>query len=631
MPKLVIKEGPGKGDAFELSEEEVNIGRDAGNTIRLADRTVSRYHARIFYGDGACCVSDLDSHNGTMVNGERVSRRRLKHTDEIRLGNVVFLFLEDEVTNMDMLLEGYEREPEITQAIDFEEDRPFEGATEGSRSELITSNQRLLALTELAQKAAPIRSLPSLFDLVIDSMNQTLEPDRVVPIVRQEDGSLLPYVRAESGFGRGLESAGISKRLVEQSLEKGVAALSQKPATKKVSGGTVPDPDRTTSVMCAPLGGRQPLGVLYCDRIEHPEKYVRSDLQYLCSVAAQVGVAMENIRAYEEVAARARTLEREVEGQYNLVGQSPGMKKVYEFIRKAAPTDASVLICGESGTGKELVARAIRYNSNRSDGPLETLNCAAMSQTLIESELFGHVKGAFTGAINDRPGRFELAHKGTIFLDEIGALPLDCQTKLLRVLETGTVRRVGDVKDRQVDARVIAATNEDLEKAREEGRFREDLFYRLDVLRKDLPPLRERGTDIELLARHFLSRFQEKTGKPIEGFAPEVLEIFRRYEWPGNVRELKNVVERMVIMGDEEVLSAGLLPAEIRREHGPMVGEEPAPSEPEELRSLDELEREHVYRVLRSTEGNKKQAAEILGVDRSTLYARLKRYAGEEQ
>jgi Nif-specific regulatory protein len=631
MPKLVIKEGPGKGDAFKLSEEQVSIGRDAGNTIRLADRTVSRCHARILYSDGGCYVSDLDSHNGTIVNGERVSRCQLKHTDEIRLGNVTLLFLEDEVTNMDVLLEGYEREPEITQAIDFEEGQPLEGAVEGSRSELITSNKRLLALTELAQQAATIRSLPTLFDVVIDSMNQTLDPDRVVPIVRQEDGSLLPYVRAESGFGKGLESAGISKRLVEQSIEKGVAALSQKPALKEVSGGTVPDPERITSTMCAPLGGRKPLGVLYCDRIERREKYVRSDLQYLCSVAAQVGVAMENIRAYEEVAARARTLEREVEGQYNLVGQSSQMEEVYEFIRKAAPTDASVLICGESGTGKELVARAIRYNSNRSDGPFETLNCAAMSQTLIESELFGHVKGAFTGAINDRPGRFELAHKGTIFLDEIGALPLDCQTKLLRVLETGTVRRVGDVKDRQVDARVIAATNEDLEEAREQGRFREDLFYRLDVLRKDLPPLRERGNDIKLLARHFLSLFQEKTGKPIEGFAAEVLQIFHAYQWPGNVRELKNIVERMVIMCENAVLSPELLPPEIRREQGEVPAAAPAAREPEQLRSLDELEKQHIYRVLRSTEGNKKRAAEILGVDRSTLYARLKRYEEQDE
>ena len=339
---------------------------------------------------------------------------------------------------------------------------------------------------------------------------------------------------------------------------------------------------------------------------------------------------MESIRAYEKVAARARTLEREVEGQYNLVGQSPQMQKVYKFIRKAAPTDASVLICGESGTGKEMVARAIRYNSKRSDGPFETLNCAAMSQTLIESELFGHVKGAFTGAVNDRPGRFELAHNGTLFLDEIGALPLDCQTKLLRVLETGTIRRVGDVKDRQVEVRVIAATNEDLDAARDEGRFREDLFYRLDVLRTDLPPLRKREGDIERLTQHFLSRFQKKVGKPIDGLAPEVLELFRLYDWPGNVRELKNVVERMVIMSEDETLGSDLLPQEIRGYDVQETAEEQATADPEEMPSLDEMEKRHIQRVLKSTGGNKKRTAEILGVDRSTLYARLKRYADEE-
>ncbi|MBS3764066.1 MAG: sigma-54-dependent Fis family transcriptional regulator, partial [Planctomycetes bacterium] len=370
--------------------------------------------------------------------------------------------------------------------------------------------------------------------------------------------------------------------------------------------------------------------VIYCDRVGRKDRYQRSDLQYLCSVAAQVAVAMENIRAYEDVADRARSLESEVEGQYNLVGQSPEIKEVFEFIRKAAPTDAGVLICGESGTGKELVARAIHYNSKRGDGPFEAVNCAAMSQTLIESELFGHLKGSFTGAVNDRPGRFELAHEGTIFLDEIGALPLECQTKLLRVLEMGTLRRVGDVKDRKVDVRVIAATNEDLDKAKEEGSFREDLFYRLDVLRADLPTLRDRGDDIELLAQHFLREFSEKTGRTIRGFDPEVLNVFRDYRWPGNVRELKNVVERMVIMCEDDVLGPDLLPAELRGRQAVAIPQPGGEKMPEALESLGELEKNYIKEVLRKTDGNKKKTAEILGIDRSTLYAKLKKYAEED-
>ncbi|MFW6044701.1 MAG: sigma 54-interacting transcriptional regulator [Planctomycetota bacterium] len=629
MAELVIKQGPGKGDEFELSARQMRIGRDEENDIRLADRTVSRFHARLVEQEDRWEVSDLDSHNGTMVNGVRVRRAELNHTDEIRLGNVVMIFLEDEVTDINVLADFSGDEPEVTEAIDVEPEKSPHEPEGDSRQELLTSNRRLLALTELARDAMTKRSLPSLFDTVIDSLNDTLQPDRVVPIVRQDDGSLLPYIRRKSGFVSGLESAGISGALVKQSLKREVAALSQKPARKQVNGEDVPDENNVSSIMCVPFGVDGPQGVLYCDRVETPGQYDREDLQYLCSVAAQVGVAVDNIHDYEKVAARARTFEKEVTGQYNLVGESEEMQRIYEFIEKAAPADAGVLICGESGTGKELVARAIRYNSPRSDGPFETVNCAAMSRTLVESELFGHVEGAFTGAVNDRPGRFELAHEGTLFLDEIGALPPDCQSKLLRVLETDKVRRVGDVKDREVDVRVVAATNKDLETAKKEGAFREDLYYRLDVLRTDLPPLRERGDDIVRLARHFLDRFQEKTGKVIEGYSDEVLHLFQKYDWPGNVRELKNVVERMVIMCEGDTLEAHLLPPELRAQGPGGDGMQSVGVEPDELPPLKEVEKEHIYRVLRSTEWNKKKAAEILGVDRSTLYARLNRYEDE--
>jgi len=626
MPKLLVKEGPGRGDVFELSDKDVRIGRDAENNLRLADRAISRFHARITRRGGAWYVCDLDSHNGTLVNGERVRRRKLEHADEIRVGNVLLMFLEDDVTDVDALIQAEEAGPEITQTIDLDESTRFEGIGGATRAELITSSQRLIALTELAQAAASVRSLPTLFDLVIESVNRTLSPDRVVPIVRQPDGTLLPYIRAKSGFDRGLEAAGISKRIVEHCLQKGVAVLSRRPLPPGQGRRRDRDaPPRITSALCSPLIGRMTYGVIYCDRVDRPDSYARADLQYMCSLAAQVAVAMENIRAHEDAAALARHLGTEVESEYDLFGQSAAIKNVFEFIRKAAPTRASVLICGESGTGKELVARAIHYNSPRAKGPFEAVNCAAMSEALIESELFGHVKGAFTGAINDRPGRFELADKGTIFLDEIGALPLECQTKLLRVLEMGTVRRVGDVKDRTVDVRVIAATNEDLDAARAEGRFREDLFYRLDVLRTDLPPLRERGDDIDRLAHHFLAEFSEECGRTIKGFEPGVLEVFRRYAWPGNVRELKNVIERMVIMCEGDMLKVELLPAELRRGVG-HAADEPASEPDEKLQSLEEVERRYILAVLRRTGGNKKRAAEVLGVDRSTLYAKLKRY-----
>ena len=625
MPKLLIKEGPGKGDLIELDGDRTTIGRDPDNKVRVADRAVSRFHAALEQDGNLCYVQDLDSHNGTLVNGERVQRRALFHLDEIRLGNVVLLYLGEEVSDIDALLQSREDGPEITQTV-FLEEVGVQDVTSGNTQELIASNQRLLALTELSQAAAAVRSLPPLLDLLIDNIQRTLEPERVLPILQQEDGTLLPYMRSRSQFARGVEGIGISKATVDYCLRKGVAALSQSSPRGDASGAL-----QISTVLCAPLRvGANVHGVIYCDRLSQGANYERADLQYMCLLAAQAAVAMENIRDHERVAARARNLELAVESQFDIVGQSPQIKRLYEFIRKAAPTEASVLICGESGTGKELVARAIHYHSRRNRGPFEVVNCAAMSPTLIESELFGHVKGAFTGAVVDRPGRFELADQGTIFLDEIGTLPLECQTKLLRVLEIHTVRRVGDVKDRTVDVRVIAATNQNLEQAQHRGQFREDLFYRLNVLRADLPPLRQREDDIDVLAEHFLSVFGGQCGRTIKGFDERTMHAFRLYRWPGNVRELKNVIERMVIMSEGDVLGPDLLPPELTKGPVARMLTPPMPvPDSQMMQPLQEVEKHYILQVLRSTKGNKKKAAEVLGLDRSTLYAKLKRFSQE--
>ncbi len=253
MPKLLTKEGPGKGDAIELTQKEVTIGRDLGNTLSVADRTVSRFHARMVEGDGSYYVCDLGSHNGTLVNGERVRRRKLFHMDEVRLGNLVLIFLEEDVTDMDLLVRPEQKEPEITQTILLDEPPVLDEMAGLSRKELTAANERLLALTELSQAATTVKSLPSLFDLLADSMSRTLEPDRVAPIVRQEDGTLLPYIRAKSGFAKGLEGAGISKAAVEHCLQKGVAVLSQAPREALDQSPTDRAGQQITSVLCAPL------------------------------------------------------------------------------------------------------------------------------------------------------------------------------------------------------------------------------------------------------------------------------------------------------------------------------------------------------------------------------------------
>ena len=343
----------------------------------------------------------------------------------------------------------------------------------------------------------------------------------------------------------------------------------------------------------------------------------------------------------EEIGRERYVREREARGAYDIVGECEAMESVFRFIAKAAPAEAGVLIEGESGTGKELVARAIHLNSPRRHQPFEAVNCAAMAPTLLESELFGHVRGAFTGADRDRPGRFELADGGTLFLDEIGELPDGSQSKLLRVIETGELRRVGDIKDRKVNARVIAATNKKLAEEVARARFREDLYFRLNVLKISLPPLRERPGDVRVLAEHFLKQFAEKCGRPALRFEANVWPLFEGYPWPGNVRELRNAIERMVVMAEGDALRLEDVPFEIRSgKLAARPADAAAPAAPPDLptgnvagepATLRDLERDHIARVMQRTAGNKKEAARILGIDRSTLYAKLKAYGLETE
>jgi two-component system response regulator HydG len=306
-----------------------------------------------------------------------------------------------------------------------------------------------------------------------------------------------------------------------------------------------------------------------------------------------------------------------------IIGRSAGMKALMETLAMVAPTDATVLIMGESGTGKEVVANAIHHNSSRAGQPFIKVSCAALPETLLESELFGHEKGAFTGAVARREGRFELAHRGTIFLDEVGEMSPATQTKLLRVLQERAFEPLGSARTIQVDIRVLAATNRELGAQVKEGRFREDLFYRLNVVPLTVPPLRERKEDIPLLADHFLSLFREKNRKPIRAISGKALDLLMRYEWPGNIRELENSMERAVIMARDEVIVPADLPLQIQmlsREEG--ITEFGIPSGI----SLDEMERALIVKTLEDAGGNRTRTAEILGINRRTLQNKLKQY-----
>jgi two-component system, NtrC family, response regulator AtoC len=321
-----------------------------------------------------------------------------------------------------------------------------------------------------------------------------------------------------------------------------------------------------------------------------------------------------------------------------IIGESPAMAEMIRLARKVAASEASsVLLQGESGTGKDLVAKAIHYGSSRADRPFIAINCAAIPATLIESELFGHEKGAFTDARARKEGLFEQAQGGTLFLDEIGELELGLQAKLLRVLEEGSFRRVGGLKDLPLDVRVVAASNRDLKAESDVGRFRLDLYYRLSVIQIDLPPLRERGNDVLLLAKYYLAHFNERLRKRIRGLASEVEEIFRRYSWPGNVRELRNVIERVTILEDSDLITASWLPRGLIRDErtvspAPLIAESraaevraPSFQLPDEGIDLEQVELSLVRQAMERSGGNQTRAAELLGVSRDQLRYRLKK------
>jgi len=340
---------------------------------------------------------------------------------------------------------------------------------------------------------------------------------------------------------------------------------------------------------------------------------------------------------HRDLRSENKSLRRELGSRFapgNIIGESEPMQRVLEMIDRVGPTKATVLISGESGVGKELVARAIHQRSTRSSQPFVALNCAALTETLLESELFGHEKGSFTGATRTHQGKFEEADGGTIFLDEIGETSNPFQTKLLRVLQEGTLVRVGGNDSIHVDVRVIAATNRDLSKLVEEKRFREDLFYRLQVVPLEIPPLRTRPGDVEILADHFISKACQENGLPRKELTPAAAKALRSHEWRGNVRELENSIERAVILTQGEVIDAGDLMLGPMAPGGPRSGAELVPDEAMGdwplSQFVDEMSRRHVLRVLDARQWRKQEAADALGVDRATLYRMIKRFGLEQ-
>ncbi len=622
---------PGKDDvdvwALEPGEQ-VTLGRHQENRIVLRDDWCSRHHAVIWSEGGKWWIRDQKSRNGTFLNNQRIKGDvELKPGDIIRVGQTMLYFGEDLSAvppDQRPTVEQIDAESEIAPPAETslhvtEHLRPEEvGLLPANRIESDSSQRKLYRILLEVQRA---RTRGDLAALVIREL---------VSAVKADCGAILGVNastrrRQEVWANCGEVNRPYSRYLSQLVLERGEGVLAQDiAANMELASRRSIERMGATSTICVPIKSNGNIvAVLQVYRTDREHPLGTRELEFTLIVAEAMGRQLEQIDRSARLERANQELHESLRKGTCLVGRSAAIKKILAMVDRVARTQSTVLVRGESGVGKELVAREIHFRSPRADGPFVCLNCAALTETLLESELFGHEKGSFTGATERKIGKFEAAHGGTIFLDEIGEMDSNTQAKLLRVLEGHPFERVGGGELIQVDVRVVAATNRPLEKMVREGKFRKDLFFRIQVVEIYVPPLRERMEDVPLLAEYFLNCFARETGREIRGFHPAAMEKLVKYHWPGNVRELKNVIERAVVLGQEdqvmpEDIILTSIPIDDPMEQGDGRGYVP--------RSLQEVEKEHIQETLLYTNWNKSRAAAILGIERCTLDRKIRRH-----
>ena len=640
-PFLVTKRDDGYGDVFPLEAgARITLGRAGTNRVVLKDELCSREHASVEFSEDHWRLRDLKSLNGTRVHGSSIEEWELTTGDEFQVGRTNFVFvdrLEDLPSAGPFLgpLTGSQSAEQIlirkrlgkTRFLTPPPSASPNAVTIAPSSETTTVpldidrsrvGRDLSLLYRLALDMASAPTYESLVHIVLDGLFEAL-PAEVGAILTRVDGQLSltahrhrdPAVQLYSPVSEFVSNEVTSSR--EAILAEDVSRdryLNQRESLASIGA---------SSLICAPiLHEERVLGLIHLYSTSPGKALSVADLEFTVALAKQLGVVTMQLRRRESLALENQNLREQLRVDSEMIGSSEAIAEIHEQIRRVADTNATILIRGESGVGKELVARAIHMSSPRRGQPFVCLNCAAITETLLESELFGHEKGAFTGATEKKIGKFEAANRGTIFLDEIGEMPPSTQSKFLRILEGHPFERVGGSTPIRADVRVVSATNRPLEKDVQEGRFRRDLYFRLQVVEISVPPLRDRVSDIPLLAEHFLTKFAADAGRRVRAFTPAALEKMARYEWPGNVRELRNVVERAVALSKSTALDAAdiwlssLTSPEVSQEYEPI--------------SLDEIEKRHILRTLEHTDWNKSQAALILAIERSTLDRKIKGY-----
>jgi Nif-specific regulatory protein len=602
-----------KGHAYPLAGEPLRIGRASFNEICADDPFVSGVHCSVDRRpDGQFQIQDLNSRNGTFVNGLPVGCHELRHSDEIRVGQCVFLFFEESQELPDEAT-GVRFDSSALQTRGMRELRSEDSILLNPKAGLALDQPRplgareLTALLRIASALPGAGALAPLAERILEIVFEILPAARGAILLLDRDSP-----EPDWAFSLDREHTAhcdilVPKTYVRRAVEKGVAIVAYKHDVPGAGNGPF---------ICAPVFARErPFGMLYLEASDPRILFDESHLRLASAVAILCGPAIAEAQRLEYLEQENQRLREEIRLEHGMVGESESMKSVYRFIERVAAVDSTVLIEGESGVGKELVARAIHRNSRRANLPFVAINCASLVEPLLESEMFGHEKGAFTGAMARKKGKLEIADGGTVFLDEVGEMPAAVQAKLLRAIQEREFERLGGERPTRVDVRWIAATNRDLRGAAERGSFRSDLYFRLNVVSITVPPLRERPLDIPLLAAHFLSKYSNQTGRPMAGLSTKARLCLLEYEWPGNVRELQNAMERAVVMGSSDLIRPEDLPE-------PLIEAAATLDLPDG--SFHQLVRDFKRKVIRKAVdeagGNYTRAAALLGMHPNSLH-----------
>lgn len=644
-PRLAAISGPLRDSVFPLKDGSLTIGREISNQLILDDSLVSPQHCKLTREtDGAFVMHDLGSASGTFVNGLPVTERIVVAGDQVVVGGSVFVFHDEEA-----------KENESGTIVLSETAKAVSDAAAKTRLRgvdvrylqpdalaALPSGERtardLQTLVKISTAIGSIRDVESLQWQLLGMIFDVVPGERGAILVGSDPEEFSSVVAWDRVAGP-QHAVAVDRDLARQVLDEGVAILSNE--KNGGSSGAIsdassePDEDESEddethegksvgakadkpavhSLMCVPLLNLdRAIGLIYLDTTNPAARFTDADLQLVSAIAGIASMALESARQVEWLGNENQRLRAEVDLEHDMVGDSPAMREVYQLIERVASTESTVLVYGESGTGKELCARAIHRNSGRRDQPFVAINCAALTETLLESELFGHERGAFTGAVTQKRGQLEMANSGTIFLDEMGEISPALQAKLLRVLQERDFMRVGGTRSIPLNIRVIAATNKDLKKATKDGTFREDLYYRLNVVAITMPPLRDRKEDIPQLANYFAAKYAEKCNRRIMGISPDAGTLLKQYDWPGNIRELENAIERAVVLGSSGIILPEDLPEALH--------ETPAQS----MRSstyheaVRQLKRQLILTSMDQSEGKITEAARLLGVHSNYLH-----------